>query len=457
MSRTWLAPIGVVLAASLLLACPGAGADATTTGIDGGASATPDGAAPADDAGSPSPDGGASDGANASDAPAGDASDAGPVYTKLPCTLTVGTGSGTLDVSAATGKPGDVVCVAAGTYTGGSIKGLTSRTLQNDGGLVTITGVVEIGNLTGVTFSGSGVTGLAYGFQLAGPQASFVITGPNSGLVVHDFEAVGAGIFLDAGHTGLVWSGDPSGFVLYKTLLDRIHLKQSGQLFQGNYGALSAFTNFASDVEMSNIVVEDSKGTGQNVVSGGGMFNLNVHDWTITSPNDVVVGSGDDRDTGVLMVFGSGVFKRLHRDGGWGWLVRTFGVQLGPQPGEFHCEDNVDLSTEYYGTCEIRNDDTPSYLIPGKLSTVGIFIANNVSAHKKDIKGSYTTAIGLIPNLIAGTTATLTNNVGCDDVNDYGDKDSLHFFQVNGTVSQSGNQALASCAGRVDPITGKPL
>jgi hypothetical protein len=61
---------------------------------------------------------------------------------------------------------------------------------------------------------------------------------------------------------------------------------------------------------------------------------------------------------------------------------------------------------------------------PGKISTVEVFVQNNVSAHKKDFKGAYTTAIALIPNLIAGTTATLTNNVGCDNVNDYMDVDS---------------------------------
>ncbi|CAN5491832.1 hypothetical protein BH09MYX1_BH09MYX1_65080 [soil metagenome] len=192
-------------------------------------------------------------------------------------------------------------------------------------------------------------------------------------------------------------------------------------------------------------------------MNGGGIFNLDVHDWTITGKNDVVVGTLDDRDTGVIMIFGSGRFVRMHREGGWGWLVRTFGAQLGPQPGEFHCENNVDLATEYYGTCEIRNTDEPTYLVPGKLSTVAIFIANNVSAHKLDKKGAYTTAIGLIPNLMVGTTATLTNNVGCENADDYGDKESLHFFTVNGTVVKSGNLQLTTCAGRTDPITGKPL
>ena len=381
-------------------------------------------------------------------------------YTKLPCTETFGTGAGTFDASSIASNPGDVLCLEAGTYEGGTIEHLSDRVIQNDGGVVVITGVVRVGNLVNVTFSGSGNTG--YGFQLSGVNASMVITGPNTNLTVHDFEAVNAGILLDAGHTSLTWTGTPDsdgnpGLVLYKSKLDRIHLSHSMQLFQGNYGAPSLFVNFASDVEMANVIVENSAAQGQIVVAAGGFFNANVHDWTITGMNDVVVGSNDDRDCGVFIIVGNGSFKRIHRVGGWGWLVRTFGATLGASPGEFHCEDNVDLGTEYYGTCEVRNEDDPSYLVDGKLSTLGIFIANNVSANKGDIKGGYTTAIGLIPNLKAGTTATLTGNVGCNNANDYGDVDSLHFFLVNGTVVNTNNQQLTSCAGITDPITGAPL
>ena len=380
-----------------------------------------------------------------------------PGWVKLPCDLTIGTGAGRIDVSASTGKTGDVICIRAGSYSGGSIQGVSDRTVQNDGGVVTITGIVELGNTKNVTLSGSGHDAAPYGFVVTGTAASFVITGPNEKLVAHDFEAIGAGILFDAGHTGLVWKGSDAELVLHASRFDRIRLKSSGQLFQGNYGSMSSLTNFASGLEMSNVIVDDSKGTGQNVVSGGGIFDLNAHDWTITGPNTVVVGSGDDRDTGVFSFGGSGVVRRMHRDGGWGWLVRNFGAQLGTTRGEFRCENNVDLNTEYYGTCESRTNVTPDSLPAGKLSTIDVFIRDNVSAHKRDIKGSYTTAIGLIPNLLAGTTATLTNNVGCDNTNDYGDVDSLHFWEVDGTVVKSGNEARASCAGLMDPITKKPL
>ncbi|MFO0726411.1 MAG: hypothetical protein U1E65_21675 [Myxococcota bacterium] len=389
------------------------------------------------------------------DSDAGSAADSG--YPRLPCSRTVGTGSGRLELSAASGAPGEVLCVMPGSYREGSIRDLQGLTLQNGAGLVTITGPIEIAGLIDVTWSGSGDPANEYGFLLSGAQASFVIRGPNRGLHLHHFEAIEAGIFLDAGHTDLVWNGSPTELVLYNSVLDRLHLVRSQQLFQGNYGPLTDYKNFASDIEMANVIVEDSRGTGQNVVAGGGIFNLNVHDWFITGQNNVLVGSADDRDTGVISIFGSGRFVRLHRSGGWGWLVRTFGLQLGPSPGEFHCEQNVDLNTEYYGTCEIRNEDSPSYLVPGLLSTVEIFIEGNVSAHKRDVKGGYTTAIGLIPNLRAGTTAHIHDNLGCDNTNDYGDVDSLHFWTVNGTIDQSGNRALADCSGQFDPITHDPL
>ncbi len=382
----------------------------------------------------------------------------GSGYTKLPCNVMVGNGSGSITVTGSTGNPGDVICIVAGTYSGGSITSVSDRTIQNDGGLVTITGVVDLANLDNVTLSGSGDDTLHYGFQLNGAAASFVITGPNTGLLIHDFEAVDAGIFLDAGHTDLIYTGDPSTLVLYQSKLDELYLHHTGQLFQCNYGSVDDLKNFASDVEMAHVVVEDSQGQGQNVVGGAGIFNLNAHDWTVTGPNTVVVGSNDDRDTGVFLFAGSGSVKRIHRNGGWGWMVRNFGAQIGPTKGEFRCEDNVDLNTEYYGTCESRNGITPDVLIPGTLSPIDIFIQNNVSGHKLDKKGSYTTAIALIPSLIAGTTATLTNNVGCDNAQDYGDMESLHFFgPIDGTVVKSGNQQLTSCSGITDPITGLTL
>ncbi|MFT3838273.1 MAG: hypothetical protein QM723_14920 [Myxococcaceae bacterium] len=385
--------------------------------------------------------------------------DGGTGWTALPCTVHVGSGSGTFTIDSTVGSAGDVICLAPGSYSGGSITGVSHRVIQNDGALVTVTGVVTIGNLSDVTLSGSGDPATPYGFLFTGAQATMQITGPNDHVVFHDLEAIGAGILLDAGHTNLVWSGSTSQLVLYQALIDRIHLKQSGQLFQGNYGAPSMFTNFASDVEMSNVIVEDSIGTGQNVVAAGGLFNLNAHDWTITGHNTVVVGSGDDRDVGVFSIVGSGALRRIHRVGGWGWLIRNFGASLGPNRGEFYCENNVDIGTEYYGTCEVRTDNTATdtYLVPGMISTIDVFIRDNVSGHKLDIKGGYTTAIGLIPYLAPNTTATLTGNVGCDNAQDYGDMDSLHFFQVDGTVVKSNNQQLTSCTGVIDPITGQPL
>lgn len=130
-------------------------------------------------------------------------------------------------------------------------------------------------------------------------------------------------------------------------------------------------------------------------------------------------------------------------------------MQLGPSKGQFDCENNVDVGTDYYGTCEARTDDLNSFIVPGKLSPIDLVFKNNVSARKGDVKGSYTTAIALIPILRAGTSASVTNNVSCENV--HPGTNNLVAWTVNGTLTQSGNQVLTSCAGVIDPITGKPI
>ena len=51
----------------------------------------------------------------------------------------------------------------------------------------------------------------------------------------------------------------------------------------------------------------------------------------------------------------------------------------------------------------------------------------------------------------------MTNNIGCDNVEDAGARGGVLLWRVLGTVNQSGNKMNALCTGRVDPITQKPL
>ncbi len=81
----------------------------------------------------------------------------------LACTLTVGSGSGQIQINPTTPAalhPGDVVCIAPGTYDGMSVADLDASsgapiTIQN-GGAVTFTGVVGLARLQNVVVSGAG-------------------------------------------------------------------------------------------------------------------------------------------------------------------------------------------------------------------------------------------------------------------------------------------------------------
>jgi hypothetical protein len=97
--------------------------------------------------------------------------------TSLPCTVTIGTGSGDLTYTTLQStlnlQDGDVICIAAGTYNGGTFAGATATTtpitIENaPGGSVTFSGTLSFSDLHNVVFSGAGTAGTLTGISVGG-------------------------------------------------------------------------------------------------------------------------------------------------------------------------------------------------------------------------------------------------------------------------------------------------
>jgi hypothetical protein len=394
-------------------------------------------------------------------------SDTGEVIEPLVCTKSIGSGSGTLDVS--TVMAGDVVCIAAGSYTGADLSNLSDVAFTNEDGVVVFTGLVYLSESSNLVFAGNGVPDEDYGFRFEGAGAGFNLTGHNEALTFTHFQAVDSGIFLDAGHAEMTYDGTTDSLALYQVILDRIAMDHAEELVIGNWGGVTMLQNFIVDITMSRIAVDEAQGSGQQVVHGSGIFDIDAHHWRITNSSaaEDFVGTENDRDTGVFMIAGSGRFHELRREGGWGWLVRNFAAHVGDTPAQVRIYNNIDLDTVYYGSFEVRTDDNPVGGVPyiGGLVTAvdDVVIVNNTSGNKRDrkyeldpVNEGYTTAIALIPYLRASSTAQIYNNVTFNNVEHAGATNGVLAWGVDGTLDAQQNLAFAAIDGVLDPDTLTP-
>jgi len=319
---------------------------------------------------------------------------------------TLGTGSGHLTVTSMSSLSlvsGDTISITTGTYGAGTFINLNNITVIPATGGVTFTGSVNIGNDSSVSFDGTVLPGVTYGYTFSTKNAGSGAFYPYS--TAYNTPSVGDTIncsikgvqLLNTGgpvlngvgtnNPYLYYTGTPATCLYYNMTLDTILETGASTVYNGVYMANTSFVAVNIGMTAKNVVcVNDGTGNCQKI-QGNSLYNLVADNWTIVGPT--LTNTGDDGD---FYVDGNCILRNIYRNGGWGWFARIRNVSLGT-PSTSYVYNVVDVNNVAYGSIDtlvnyLGGDIYPNAPIP----TVGnnIVIANFTSGNHQNETG-YTT------------------------------------------------------------------
>ena len=350
-------------------------------------------------------------------------------------TVTIGTGSGAVSQTSMSGlNPGDILAIKAGNYTSLTLTNLNNITIVNSGGLVTVTGAVNIGPWSYVNMMGNGTSGITYGFDFTYSGQVFQI---GSGHIadhssIQYFQANGTGDLLDySSNQGGTWNlTDSSTLMFNQFTLANFSMNNSGHIIYGTWDATTTFHSSAFGLQIYNAQIQNQT-TGDGLIFGYNMWNYSFHDWTINGTNSSASG-----DIGMIRVGGYGSINSIIMNGTslWGYIARLEAISINGV-GTTYVYNNLKMNTTCYGVVDIR---ASSSNIGGAATAGNAYICNNTQIGNLD-PITYTTAAAVIFGHTGATYYAYNNlnNAASDPV-------------------VSGNNLVSSTStGVLDPTTGK--
>lgn len=282
-----------------------------------------------------------------------------------------------------------IVKLNAGSYPG--FQPVSNTIYVPVGGQVTITSQMQMGNLANVTFDGSVVAGIKYGFKFSTTGTVFSPGNGNNQNITFkncDFGTTATTIFDGNPNPRLVYNGTPETMVYYNLKVDTFTFGGRSRFYQGTFDDVTTYHCVNVGMELNNAaVVNDS--TGENIkVKGFSLYGLRINNWRITGPTI------NSNDCGIFWIDGGNVqINNVYRNGGWGYLARIWMVQLGGLSIDqtSSIANCVDVNSTHYGTADVRLQ--PSYLdSTAKISRTGsdFYFLHNTCGDKRD-DGSYVT------------------------------------------------------------------
>lgn len=334
-----------------------------------------------------------------------------------PHTVLIGSGSGSVVRQDMNGlNPGDTLAIRAGRYEkGGLFFNLRGITIVNHDGIVEFGSTVSIGNLKKVSISGSGVTGIFYGFLFRNFHGdAFMLQASCSFLSLAYCEYRNLdGTAFNASQFFTTYSGDTATFALYKTTFSYQKLVNSGLFFMGSWASPKSFQNVSDSTAFLHFIIDSTASEGCQVI-GQSIYRMLASDWRITGSF-----SNAKHDVGIFQTAGNGTVCNLYRKGGWGYIWRIWNLGLNGR-AESYLYNCIDLSTMNYGTIDTRmevGDTTNGKTVPF-LRGGSMHVLNNTVGNKQTlgyvsqlvIAGSFCSACGyhleVRNNLCFNTVAT---------------------------------------------------
>ena len=300
------------------------------------------------------------------------------------CTVSLGSGSGTLAIDATKAHAGDVVCVKAGTYSGGTFANLSNVTIL-PAGPITFTGTIGIQNNKGLTIDGTFVPGATYGFNVPNREAR---VRPRHGAVreqpgPHDpRREVRRHDDRDRRWKPHHVRRHPRDALFSNLTIDTVKLSGASSVYSGSWEAASTYHNVVMGMTLTNVVIENDPTVSSTKVFGNSLYHLVADRWTITGDT---AADNTQTDHGIFQIQSGNVrISNVYRNGGFGYIARVWNVSLG-QPWDSYFTNIVDVNTVEYGTVDVRVE-------PGQMKNAsaslplfgnGVHIFNVTAGNKK--------------------------------------------------------------------------
>lgn len=218
------------------------------------------------------------------------------------------------------------------------------------------------------------------------------------------------------------YTGDTSSLALWNATFDHCSLFKCGKLIQGAWGDASNKSLFMDSVICSNITVDSTLTSVEEV--RGVIFRLNAFGWRVTYTG-VNKTSGD---AGVFYISGNSCIHDNIKIGGRGYWMRENHSSLGPAHNDYFY-NNVDLNTSIYGTIDIRSEKGQfnQYARPGGQ----MYFYKNISGNK-DEHANYAADMAMIGECDSGFDVHVNGNIGFL-INSNGHPSKIVIDQSNGT------------------------
>ena len=360
--------------------------------------------------------------------------------------ISYGTGSGKISItsnSSVNANNGDTVVIKGGTYSGGTITGITGLTIINDSTPVKLTSSLTIGgwnnsNLVGVNgygFSFSNVSGTVH------PLASGQMY--HSGIYNVEYLNCGQIFHYDNAQGGTYNGTDSTTFMINQFTLSGLHLSGCQELWYGTWDGLSTSHSFVYGLNIYKLKVDNLLSSGM-LVWGNGIFGFDYSDWNITGATPNSTG-----DVGLVQGAGNGKMHSIYINGCRGYLTRWQSSKLNGI-GDTKIYNNIKLNTTCYGLADVRAD-AGTY---GGVTTPGdVWVVNNTQINNQDcFNGQYTTAAAVIfPHASSTVYAENNLNLACTGSQTNGIYDDT---QNQGTTVLTTNYQGNSANGIADATTG---
>jgi hypothetical protein len=314
---------------------------------------------------------------------------------------------------------GDTIFITGGTYTTMVFGGLSNVTIINKGSQVVFAGsnYCDFGNsgpsMSNITFTGTGVNGLFYGFKFTNSNVGILNTAQHNQQIRMyniDFEGVPQNCIDLSGYSA-TYNGTTGTMKMYQMTIANCLLNNSERLWQGTYGSASQLQGICDSICIHDIIVTQTSGNGTQIA--GPMTRMNIYNWKMTFVGTPTVFG----DVGAFQIAGNGQVHHIYKRGGRGYTVRILLYSLGSSVGEFYFYDVIDIASNAYGLIDIRSDHN-FWTEPNNYFTrANGHVLNNTSGNKTDVN-NYVCPLAVVGQMDGGSTCEVRNNLGFN--NQYG-------------------------------------
>ncbi|OKS86858.1 hypothetical protein [Mucilaginibacter polytrichastri] len=325
-------------------------------------------------------------------------------------TIAIGTGTGNLIIDGTTLglKCNDTIKVKGGTYNGIDVQNINAGCpiyINNDG-LVQMAGNsdhMHITNVSNLTISGDGTTGIAQGF-ISRDNAyyhSIILNGASHNLTIQNFSFSNIGNIVIYSTGTNIYNGTKASYTDSLKILNNTCTNTSTFIQFGGDVIAGIITGLIKNMEISGLNFSNSNcGV---VVFAANADSYNIHNNIITDINQT-----NNNHNGIFMIKGSGSFHHNLVKNHQGNAIRAWIRSFGTVPQTVLIYNNVVVNSRKYSAFEVQS--FAAELAPGVTTYANAKIYDNTCGNLNLSKDW----IGVIVDVydLFGGTCDVYDNVG---------------------------------------------